>query len=40
MDICGSAILDLIEIEKEMPNFVKEIHEAQEKIESCIISLD
>lgn len=37
MDICGSALLDLIEIEKEMPNLVKEIREEREKIESCIV---
>lgn len=36
MDICGSALLDLMTIEKEMPNLLKEIREKLEEIESCI----
>ena len=40
MDICGSALLDLMDIEKEMPNFLKEIREKLAKVESCIITLD
>lgn len=40
MDICGSALLDLMEIEKEMPNLLKEIRENLEQIEDCIITLN
>ena len=40
MDICGSALLDLMDIEKEMPNLLKEIRENLEQIEDCIITLN
>ena len=36
METCGSALLDLMEIEKEMPNFLKEIREKQEEVGNCI----
>lgn len=36
MDVVGSALLDLIEIENGMPELLKEIHEKTQKIESYI----
>ena len=36
MDVVGSALLDVIEIEKEIPGIVEEIHENLKKVDSYI----
>lgn len=39
MDVVGSALLDVIEMEKKIPGIVEEIHEKLKKIDSCITQI-
>ena len=39
MDVVGSALLDVIEMEKKIPSIVEEIHEKLKKIDSCITQI-
>ena len=40
MDVAGSALLDLIGMEKEMPEVIKRIHEKKQTIEIRITQID
>lgn len=39
MDVVGSALLDVIDMEEKIPAIVEEIHEKLKKIDSCITQI-
>ncbi len=39
MNVVGSALLNVVEIEKTIPEIIEEIHKKQEKVESCITQI-